>query len=319
MFRQSQKITLVVLSTILAVLAVFVRTSLGFNLSLVAQAGIVAIVYLLHLAFIDKAFSTHSRSIETPVTPEQVHKIKTDFVNIAAHQLRTPASIVSWHAEMLLDSAAGPLNKAQTSYVKTISDGNHQMIERINLLLNTARLELHTFLIDPQDTDIRALVYNVSKELAHVGAKKKIAYTENIAKNVPKTLLADSKALTIILKALLNNAYQYTPDGGGKVSLHISIKNRRQLSVEVTDTGIGIEKENYKNIFTKLFRADEARKTYTNGSGLALYNLRLLVALLNGTIAFHSKAGQGTTFAVMLPLEKLETPYTPEPEPLDYA
>jgi len=232
----------------------------------------------------------------------EVDRAKTEFVSLASHQLRTPLSSVNWFAEMLLAGDAGKLTKQQNEFIQKIYDGNQRMVDLVNALLNVSRIELGTFSVEPEPTDIVEISKSVIEELTPQVKEKKLKIEEKYEK-IPK-FSADPKLVRIVLQNLLSNAVKYTPEKG-KVSADISLKNNNIL-IEIKDSGYGIPKDQQDKIFTKLFRADNVREKETEGTGLGLYIVKSIVDNSGGSISFDSAEDKGTTFHVSLPLSGMK-------------
>lgn len=241
----------------------------------------------------------------------QVDKAKTEFVSLASHQLRTPLSAINWYSEILLAGDAGPLNDEQKKYVEEVAVGNRRMVELVDALLNTSRLELGTFIIEPKPIDTVSLVKSVLGELKSDIAKKKQVVTEMFDEAIPQ-FSADEKLLRMVMQNLLSNAVKYTPDGGnitvgvsvGTSGSHVDEKvlEEDSLVFSVADSGIGIPAGQQDKIFSKLFRADNAKESETEGTGLGLYIIKSIVEQSGGAVWFTSKEKQGTKFYVTFPL-----------------
>ncbi|MFA6184056.1 MAG: ATP-binding protein [Parcubacteria group bacterium] len=229
----------------------------------------------------------------------EIDKAKTEFVSLASHQLRTPLSSINWYAEMLLGGDAGKINAEQKSYLKEIYYGNQRMIHLVNSLLNVSRLEMGTFLVEPQETNILEMADDVIKELLPRSTEKNIKIKSNYAKNIPE-IKVDPKLMRIIFQNLLSNSLKYTP-AKGKIELKIS-KDERNINIEITDNGMGIPESQKNNIFSKFFRADNVRQTETEGTGLGLYLVKSIIDHSEGKIVFKSIEGKGTTFFISIPL-----------------
>lgn len=246
------------------------------------------------------------------VTKErEVDKAKSEFVSLASHQLRTPLSVINWYSEMLLDGDAGKLNKEQRKYVEEVYKGNQRMVDLVNSLLNVSRLELGTFIVEPESVDIVDLAKSSVAELKPQVAEKNLKISEKYSIDLPK-YSADPKLLRMVFQNLLSNAVKYTPDNG-KVSISIELINagedfggkeakEKNFAVAVSDTGYGITASQQDKIFSKLFRADNAREKDTEGTGLGLYIVKSIVDLSGGSIWFKSEEDKGTTFYVILPI-----------------
>ena len=234
------------------------------------------------------------------VTKErQIDKAKTEFVSLASHQLRTPLTALNWISETLVAGVGGELSPKQKKYMERITKSSRRMTTLVNTLLNVSRLDLGTLSIEPKSLIVEEIVKNCFKMLSREIAQKDITIKEKYDSDNPK-LHADPKLLQIVLENILTNAIKYTPNGG-----HVNFtfkKNKNDYLFVVTDTGIGISKNDQDNIFKKLFRSDNARILDPEGSGLGLYIVKQIVDQSGGKIWFESKVGQGTTFNISWPL-----------------
>ncbi len=233
----------------------------------------------------------------------EVDKAKTEFVSLASHQLRTPLSTVNWYAEMLLEGDVGELNGQQKKYLDEVYRSNQRMVELVNALLDVASLELGTFVIEPEATDICSLTESAIDEQRPQIDARKIRFSFSCAKNIP-LMQADPKLLRMVMQNILSNAVKYTPEGGA-ITFTITLADKKNVLLKIADTGYGIPKNQQNMIFTKLFRADNVRDKDTDGTGLGLYIVKSIVENSGGKIWFRSDGGKensGTTFYVTFPL-----------------
>jgi len=244
--------------------------------------------------------------IFTDVTKEKaIDKAKTEFVSLASHQLRTPLSAINWYTEMLLEGDMGKLTQKQKEYLSEVSLGNKRMVELVNALLNTSRLELGTLTIDPKLTDIKEVIRSVINEHKVDIITKKIKLSVLFEKNIP-LIFADHKLLNMIVENILSNALKYT-DAGGEVEVSLSLSDSENLLLKISDTGYGIPKNQQSSIFTKLFRADNVREKDTTGTGLGLYIVKAILDKAKGKIWFTSKENKGSTFFVTMPIKGMKS------------
>lgn len=230
---------------------------------------------------------------------KEVDKAKTEFVSLASHQLRTPLSAIRWYSEMLLSKYAGELNPKQRQYVEEIYHGNLRMVELVNALLNTSRIDLGTFAMEPEDVDPVEIAGSVIAELRPETEKRK-QHIAGFFSHAPKVYRADPKLLRVIIQNFLSNSVKYTPDGG-TIEIEIAAKDAF-FYLRVSDTGYGIPKGQESQIFKKLFRADNVRQRDTEGTGLGLYIVKAVVEASGGSISFDTEENKGTTFHVYLPI-----------------
>lgn len=249
------------------------------------------------------------------VTYEQgVDKAKTEFVTLASHQLRTPLSIINWYIEMLFSGDAGKVNENQKKYLKEAYKASKRMVDLVNTLLNVSRLEMGTFVIEPESVNIAKAVKACLEELKPQILDKKLILREEYDPGIPLVLF-DPKFLTIVFQNLLSNAVKYTPEKGN-INLSLALDNKKKAVIfKVSDTGYGIPKNQQDKIFTKLFRADNVREKNTEGTGLGLYIVKAIMDHSGGFVRFESPSSatfdkatpgkeenKGTTFYVTLPL-----------------
>ncbi|HSX43980.1 MAG TPA: PAS domain-containing sensor histidine kinase [Candidatus Saccharimonadales bacterium] len=233
----------------------------------------------------------------------QVDKMKSEFISIASHQLRTPLSAIKTYAHMLETNLGGQLTKQQDQYVSTILDATHRMNILIDALLNTSRLELGKIKVKKQKVVLESLITEMIKEIKQISNGRDISIQ---FKKPDHPCYANTDALLIkeVVSNLLTNAVKYTPDKGKITVTLLCHKNHIQISV--ADTGYGIPEGAQARIFSKFFRAANAQVVDAGGTGLGLYTVEQIVTRLGGKVWFTSREDKGTTFYVKLPLKILE-------------
>ena len=243
-------------------------------------------------------------SIERDITREKaIDRAKTEFVSLASHQLRTPTTAINWFSKMLLNGEVGKINADQKHYLKNIYDGNKRMMELISALLDVSRIELGTFSIMPEVVSLPEICNNLISELKSQLAAKKIRLTADYQPFLPK-ISADPRLAYIIFQNLLTNAVNYSPPKS-RISVAISVNKDQEPGyylISVKDQGIGIPAQEQDKIFSKLYRADNAREEVPEGTGLGLYIVKSVLEHTGGEIWFESEENKGSTFFVKLPL-----------------
>jgi PAS domain S-box-containing protein len=229
---------------------------------------------------------------------KEIDRSKTEFVSLASHQLRAPLSTVNWYTEMLLAGDAGKINQEQKRFISEIHRSNRRMTELVSSLLNVSRLELGTFSVEPEPTDIVKLAQNTIQDLEPQIFARKLDFREQYDSKMP-IINVDPKLMRIVIENLASNAIKYTPETG-RVTLSIT-RSGHITQITVQDTGLGIPAAQQERIFSKLFRADNVKTRETSGTGLGLYLVKSIVDYSGGKIWFKSREGKGTTFFVHIP------------------
>ncbi|HLM84389.1 MAG TPA: HAMP domain-containing sensor histidine kinase [Candidatus Bathyarchaeia archaeon] len=250
-------------------------------------------VYLIFFAF--RSLDELGRMETSLAKTKELDRAKTEFVGMASHQLRTPLTAISWYSEMLLSKDAGELSLKQADYLKEIYTGNQRMIDLVDDLLNTSRIDMGTLKAKPELISLTEVMDGILDEFSHQIKQKNLNLEKKFSRNLPRVLL-DPEHLGIIFQNIISNAVKYTQPRG-KILVEIRKKNSHVL-VKIADNGWGIPPGQQKKIFTKLFRADNVRKRDAEGTGLGLYIARALVKKSGGEITFESKEGKGSAFYV---------------------
>lgn len=234
---------------------------------------------------------------------QQIDRAKSEFVSLASHQLKTPLTAIKWYAEILGEKTSGRLTKTQRTHLEEIVGATTRMSELVNALLNISRLELGTFAIEPQDTDLVKLIQQLIKDQQPIfkARKQKVDFTSN-KKDI--SLKVDPQLMSIMLQNLLSNASKYSPD---KSNIEVSVKTTKtEVAIAIRDEGYGIPEAAQGSIFKKLFRADNIRTKDVDGTGLGLYIVKTIMDASGGTVSFTSKENAGTTFTITLPLQGMK-------------
>ncbi len=230
---------------------------------------------------------------------KEVDRMKTDFISLASHQLRTPLSAIKWFLEMLLGGDFGKLTDKQVDAVKNIDESNERMIELVNSLLNISRIESGRIIVEPVPVNFTELIENVVIELSKKVEVKKQSIMKHIDSNI-ETISVDPKLIRQVVVNLLTNAIKYSPEN---TTITVSVsKQEDHILVGVEDHGYGIPKDEQTKIFERFYRATNVIKKETDGTGLGLYLVKSIIESSGGKVWFESKEGVGTTFYFTLPL-----------------
>ncbi|MFH1979357.1 MAG: GAF domain-containing sensor histidine kinase [Patescibacteria group bacterium] len=232
---------------------------------------------------------------------EEADKVKSEFISIAAHQLRTPLSSIKWILKMILDGDLGKLSLEQMEYAKKGYSANERMILLVNDLLDAGRMEEGRFGFKLVSGDINKVVKEVASRFTDQ-AKIRQINLEVAVGNEPIVIGFDSSRIKMAISNLLDNAIRYTPPEG---SVMIGVRGKNDsVEIFVKDTGVGIPEDQKKRVFSKFFRADNVIRMQTDGTGLGLYLCKNIAEKHGGKIWFESKEDRGTTFYISIPRKK---------------
>lgn len=231
---------------------------------------------------------------------KEIDKAKSEFVSLASHQLRTPLTAMKWSLELLFEKHRDQISEEEMKYLSKIESNLGRMGTLIKDFLSVSKFELGTYTVELTPVDVRALFDDLRDENAPRIEKGQVSVVEEIDASV-ETITTDQQLLRMIIGNLLSNAIKYSREGG-----QVSVKIRKDIEnvfIIVSDSGMGIPLEDQEMLFTKMFRAKNARHEVAEGTGLGLYIVDSAVKTLGGKISFDSKEGEGTTFTVELPLK----------------
>jgi len=239
------------------------------------------------------------------VTREKmIERMKTEFVSLAAHQLRTPLSAIKWTLRMLLDGDLGKITEEQKDFIEKTYSSNERMINLINDLLDVTRIEEGRYLYKPVLTDFEPICQFVINSYKEEIEKRKLKLEfKKPEKKLPQVML-DVEKIRLVIQNLLDNAARYTPSGG-QVTISLKpTKGEKEIEFSIKDTGVGIPKDQQARVFSKFFRGANVMRMATEGSGLGLFITKNIVEAHGGKIWFESEEGKGTTFYFTLPLKE---------------
>lgn len=239
-----------------------------------------------------------------------IERIKTEFVSLTAHQLRTPLSAIKWTLRMLLDGDLGKITAEQRDFIEKTYQSNERMIFLINDLLDITRIEEGRYLYKPVLADFETICQFVINSFKDEIKKKEIKFEfKKPQKKLPQVKV-DVERIRLTLNNLLDNAIKYTP-AGGKVT--VSLRHvKKEIELSVKDTGVGIPKDQQGRVFTKFFRGANVMRMATEGSGLGLFITKNIIEAHGGEIWFESEEGKGTTFYFTLPIKEEFTEFLKE-------
>jgi two-component system phosphate regulon sensor histidine kinase PhoR len=226
---------------------------------------------------------------------------KSEFVTVASHQLRGPVTDVNWALQSL--GGATELTDTNKTIVATALAASQGLLRRIEDLLSIAKMEDGQFGYAFEETDLADFIGKTLTEVMPAAEKSGIKiYFERPAEDLPKVTI-DPKRLSLALVNLIENAIRYNVENGEVTVKAEQVPGKPFVAVSVKDTGIGIPPEDLSKLFNKFYRAENAMKLQTEGSGLGLYIVKGIVNAHGGEIWVESELNRGTTMTFTLPTD----------------
>ncbi|MFH0806109.1 MAG: HAMP domain-containing sensor histidine kinase [Patescibacteria group bacterium] len=229
----------------------------------------------------------------------EANRMKSEFISIVSHQLRTPLTGIKWTLN-LITRKEEKVKNCHTQELKEISENNERMIKLVNDLLDVSKVEQKNISLALEKTDIKELLQKIIEEYIPMAKAKNIKINlETKMNSLP--ILIDKQGIEIVIRNLMDNAVKYIKKKGEvKISL---IKKNKLLRFEIEDNGVGIPKNDHKNIFQKFFRSRNIMKHETVGTGLGLFIAKSIIKKSKGKIGFRSKENKETTFWFEIPIK----------------
>lgn len=233
----------------------------------------------------------------------RANKIKTEFVSIASHQLKTPLSEINWELELLLKRHQEGLNDRQKEIMLSIAKSNNRMARLVNDLLDVARIDQGRLALANEWVDMGKVIEDVVDNNRFMSEAVGVKLSTVIPESYPK-IIADKRRISVVLDNLISNSIKYANSAG---SVMINMENKGGfLLVCVSDDGVGIPKSQQDKVFQKFFRSDNIVKNQTEGTGLGLYIAKNIVEQSGGKMWFESEEKKGTSFWFSLPCSRAD-------------
>ncbi|MBI5046073.1 MAG: HAMP domain-containing protein [Candidatus Niyogibacteria bacterium] len=262
-------------------------------------------IYLIvsHATFKDVSQETRVVEVFLDVTKErEVERMKTEFVSVASHQLRTPLTAIKLFAEILKSEQSDNLNKSQKDYLENIYKSTDRMVQLVNELLSVSRLETGRLTVTPKLAQLEDLMSAIIKETSSLAESKQCVVTFREPKKKLAPIPIDTSLLRQIIGNLVHNAIVYS-EPGKKCQVEVLLEqDKSDALITVIDQGVGIPKDEQPRIFEKFFRASNAVRAEASGTGLGLFITKTIIEGFGGKIWFESAVGKGTTFYVIIPM-----------------
>ena len=212
----------------------------------------------------------------------QANKMKTEFISIASHQLRTPLSGMRWSLNLIKGGKCGPADNA--TFIDLIQENTDRMIRLVNDLLDVSRIEMGKNTFIPRQTNIYVLVQKIVNNSSLYAMANNIMLELGAPETLPN-IYTDPDKISMVIQNLIDNAIKYTK-GKGAVKITLT-EEKKFIKTTIQDTGVGIPKNQQKHIFQKFFRSDNIMKHQTVGTGLGLFIAKAVVEQSGGQIWFY--------------------------------
>jgi len=226
---------------------------------------------------------------------------KDDFISMASHQLRTPLTSIKGYVSMVLEGDAGKLSDTQKDMLGQAFLSSQRMVYLISDLLNISRLKTGKFVIEPTPVNLADMVAQELTQLQETAKAKDMTFTFDKPEHFPSLMLDETKTRQVVMN-FCDNAIYYTPAGG-----HIKVRlvdNPNNVELRVEDDGIGVPRAEQHHLFTKFYRAGNARKARPDGTGLGLFMAKKVIVAQEGSLIFESTEGKGSTFGFSFDKQK---------------
>ncbi|WP_094228762.1 PAS domain S-box protein [Methanolobus psychrotolerans] len=274
--------------------------------SFVAEVSAVPVIYggsegaLVFFRDITERKQAQEAILNAKMMSDNANRSKSEFLANTSHELRTPLSSIIGFSDLLLDGMMGEINVKQRKYISTINQNGHLLLNLINNILDISQMEFGEMELNYTTFDLMSIIDDVYSMMSILSNKKRITINMDIA--IQHTyIVADSTKLKEIIYNLVDNSLKFTPEGG---SITISALHRTNdlVQISVTDTGIGISKQDVEKIFDPFYQVDGSTTRKYRGTGLGLTIIKKFVKMHGGNIWVLSEVGKGSTFSFTIPM-----------------
>lgn len=229
----------------------------------------------------------------------QANQMKSEFVSIVSHQLRTPLTSIKWTLNLMMLKEKDSLTKDQLEKLETIKESNQRMVNLVNDLLNISRIEQGQLNLKPEKISLEKTIQNLMEEYGALAKASNIEFS--LKSEFSPLVLIDKQGIELILRNLIDNAVRYTK-GKGLIEIKL-IKKNNSVRCEIQDSGVGIPDRDKRKIFQKFFRSQNIMKYQTEGTGLGLFIAKSVISASKGKIGFQSQEDKGSIFWFELPIK----------------
>jgi protein-histidine pros-kinase len=242
--------------------------------------------------------ATHHKKYEQAL--QEANRMKSEFLANMSHELRTPLNGILGFTEFMLDEKPGALNPRQKEYLGDVLSCGRHLLQLINDVLDLSKVEAGKMQLQVETFSLPATLSEALSAVAHSAAEKRITLERYIEPGLVIVTL-DRNKLMQVLYNLLSNAVKFTDSG--EVSVRITLEEGCRLLLQVSDTGIGIDNNDFGKLFVEFQQLDAGTSRRFGGTGLGLALTRKLIQFQGGSIEVSSEKGRGSMFSVRLPMQ----------------
>lgn len=283
------------------------------QIEIIANELVIAVQNALHTEEIENFNKTLQMKVDDATrklrrTNEKLKALdetKDDFISMASHQLRTPLTSIKGYISMVMEGDAGKISKTQQEMLTQAFFSSQRMVYLISDLLNVSRLKTGKFIIEPARVNLATMVEQEINQLKEAAAARNLTLSFDRPDEFPDVMLDETKTRQVIMN-FADNAIYYTPAGG-----HVRVRlvdTPTTVEFRVEDNGIGVAKSDQPHLFTKFYRAGNARKARPDGTGLGLFMAKKVIVAEEGSLIFTSEEGKGSTFGFVFSKAKVLAP-----------
>jgi signal transduction histidine kinase len=289
------------------------NTSESFLLSTMADESSLVIMNSLRLEEI-QAFNKRLKTEISSATQKlrssnkkliELDATKDEFVSMASHQLRTPLTSVKGYISMVLEGDAGKITPQQRQLLGEAYSSSERMVHLIGDFLNVSRLQTGKFVVDRHEVDLALMTKQEVEGIKQIAVSHSVKLECTVAPRIPLLYLDEAKMRQVMMN-FIDNAIYYSP-AGSTIRVKLAVEEG-DIVFTVKDEGIGVPPEVKDHLFTRFFRAENARKQRPDGTGIGLYLAKKIIDGHGGHVTVESKVNKGSTFGFRLPIVKLSKP-----------
>lgn len=298
--------------TFLILLVLFVKIFFAANpAQRLLDIGIFAVILIFSAFLIKSVLNEVKQKEQERQINEHLQRIneelreldsaKSEFISIAAHQLRTPLTVSKGYVSMILGGDYGKISEEEKAALSKVFLSNERLIRLVNDFLDVSKIETGKLQFDFKKTDVVNLISSVVEELASAAADSNLYLKFEKPKERIPEVVADELKIRQVVMNLIDNAVKYTQTGGITVSIELTGGAPNYVKIKIADTGVGLDKNEIERLFTKFTRTESGKKAHAGGAGIGLYIAKVITEKHGGKIWAESEGkGKGSAFFVTL-------------------